>query len=149
MRSGGSNNMSLDLHLSEGTGTLHPAIYEGAVPNDEPLLSGLIHFDVTERWQASLLRVRADAWLDMSGARLRYRLSIGGISGWMNHRMPIAGAGPDYVGVLGPHRELQIAGWRNCVQGTESPSLTLMVYSSSLGSHLLERLLARSLGTRG
>ncbi|MFG6417234.1 hypothetical protein ACG02S_25400 [Roseateles sp. DC23W] len=141
--------MSFDLRLSEGTGTLHPAIYVGAVPNDEPILSGLIHFDVTERWHASLLRVRADAWLDISGARLRYRVSVGGITGWMSHRMRIAGVGPNYVGVLGPHRELQIAGWRNRVQAAESPSVTLMIYSSELGSHLLERLLARSLGSQG
>lgn len=142
------HQMPIDLHLSEGTGLLHPSAGMAA-SHDEPLLQGTVCFDVTERWHVSVLRVRAEAWLDMTSARMRYRLSVGGIPGWMNHRMRIAGAGPDYVGTLGPSQELQMAGWRNNWRGMDGPSLTLMVYSSSLGSALLERLLTRSLGTRG
>jgi hypothetical protein len=84
----------------------------------------------------------------MTVAKLRYRLSVGGIPGCMTHRMRIAGVGPDYAGTLGPNQELQVAGWRNAPDGLEGPSLTLAFYSSSLDSQLLERLLARSLGTR-
>jgi hypothetical protein len=84
----------------------------------------------------------------MTAAQLRYRLSVGGIPGYMTHRMRIAGAGPDYVGTLGHDHELQVAGWRNTSDGLNGPSLTLAFYSSSLGGQLLERLLARSLGIR-
>ena len=84
----------------------------------------------------------------MTSAKLRYRLSVGGIPGFMTHRMRIAGVGPDYVGTLGHDQELQVAGWRNTPAGLDGPSMTLAFYSSSLGSQLLERLLARSLGTR-
>lgn len=84
----------------------------------------------------------------MRGGKLRYRLSVGGIKGSMSFRMRIAGAGPDYVGAIGPNSELQVAAWRNKVQAQENPSLTMVIYSSALGSQHLERLLARSLGTR-
>ena len=113
------------------------------------LLHGTVCLDVTERWHASVMRVRAKAWLDLTTARLRYRLSVGGVPGWMNHRMRIAGVGPDYVGTLGSNNEVQVAGWRNNLKGMDGPSLTLMIYSSSLGSTLIEQLLARSLGSRG
>lgn len=138
----------MELNLSEGTGILHPSRI--AAPRlEEPLLKGTVCFDITERWHVSVLRTGAEAWLDMTAARLRYRLSVGGLPGWMNHRMRIAGAGPDYVGMLGHNDELQIAGWRTGRQARETPSVTLMIYSSSLGNALLERLLARSLGLRG
>jgi hypothetical protein len=112
------------------------------------LLAGTVFFDVTERWQVSVLRVRAEARLDVTASRLRYSLSVGGICGWMSHRMRIAGAGPDYTGFLGSSRELQVTGWRNRLPKADSPSLTLMIHSSSLSNEFLERLLARSLGTR-
>lgn len=114
----------------------------------DPLLHGMINFDLPDSWRAPVLRLRAEAWLDMTASRLRYRLSVGGIPGCMNHRMRIAGVGPDYVGTLGHSQELQVAGWRNTSDGLEGPSLTLAFYSSSLGSRPLERLLARSLGSR-
>lgn len=141
------DHMPIELPLSEATGSLHPT---GHNPRneDDPLLSGSVFFDVTSRWHVSVQRVPVDAWLDMQGGKLRYRLSLGGIPGWMGFRMRIAGAGPDYLGVAGANDELQVAGWRNKLQAGESPCLTLMLYSSSLGSELIERLLARSFGTR-
>jgi hypothetical protein len=140
--------MTAHLHLTEGTGILHVASPMTA-PHDEPLLHGTICFDLPARWRSPVLRVRAEAWLDMTAAKLRYRLSVGGIPGCLTHRMRIAGVGPDYIGILGHDQELQVAGWRNTSDGLEGPSLTLAFYSNSLGSQLLERLLARSLGTRG
>lgn len=140
--------MTIDLRRWEGIGTLHPSP-ETLPPDDDRLLHGTVCLDVTERWHVSVMRVRAEAWLDLTKARLRYRLSVGGVPGWMTHRMRIAGVGPDYVGTLGPNEEVQVAGWRNTLKDMEGPSLTLMIYSSSLGSALIERLLARSLGSRG
>lgn len=140
--------MTIDLRRWEGVGTLHPCP-EMPPPDDDLLLHGTVCLDVTERWRVSVMRVRAEARLDLTTARLRYLLSIGGVQGWMNHRMRLAGVGPDYVGTLGPNEEIQVAGWRNTLKDMEGPSLTLMIYSSSLGSALIERLLARSLGSRG
>lgn len=140
--------MTIDLCRWEGVGTLHPS-GEMPPPDQDMLLHGTVCLDVTERWHASVMRVRAKAWLDLTTARLRYRLSVGGVPGWMNHRMRIAGVGPDYVGTLGSNNEVQVAGWRNNLKGMDGPSLTLMIYSSSLGSTLIEQLLARSLGSRG
>ena len=139
--------MTIDLRNWEGVGTLH-SCPEMPPPNDDLLLHGTVCLDVTERWRVSVMRVRAEAWLDLTSSRLRYRLSIGSVPGWMNHRMRIAGVGPDYVGTLGPNEEVQVAGWRNATNSRVGPSLTLMIYSSSLGSALIERLLARSLGSR-
>lgn len=138
--------MALQLDLSEGTGTLLPCA--DAWGSDAPILAGTVFFDVTARWHSPVLRVPAAAWLDLQGGKLRYRLSIGGISGWMGFRMRVAGAGPDYIGVLGPNEELQVAGWRNRGQGQEGSGLTLALYSSGLGSKLIERLLARALGSK-
>lgn len=138
--------MSLRLDLSEATGTLFPCA-DGW--GEAPALTGTVFFDVTARWHSPVLRLPAAAWLDLQGGKLRYRLSIGGIAGWMGFRIPVAGAGPDYVGALGPHEELQVAGWRNKAQGQESSGLTLTLYSGGLGNKLIERLLARALGARG
>jgi len=139
--------MPLQLDLSEATGTLLPCA--DAWGSDAPIFAGTVFFDVTARWHSPVLRVPAAAWLDLHGGKLRYRLSIGGIPGWMGFRMRVAGAGPDYIGVLGPNEELQVAGWRNRVQGQEDSGLTLALYSSGLGSKLIERLLARALGSKG
>lgn len=139
--------MPLQLDLSEATGTLLPCA--DAWGSDAPILAGTVFFDVTARWHSPVLRVPAAAWLDLQGGKLRYRLSIGGISGWMGFRMRVAGAGPDYVGALGPEEELQVAAWRNWDQGGEGSGLTLALYSSGLGSKSMERLLARALGIKG
>lgn len=139
--------MTAHLHLNEGIGLLRTAPPLTA-SHDEPLLHGTICFDLPARWRSPVLRVRADAWLDTTAAKLRYRLSVGGIPGFMTHRMRIAGIGPDYVGTLGHDQELQVAGWRNSSDGPDGPSLTLAFYSTSLGTQRLEQLLARCLGTR-
>lgn len=140
--------MPIELQLSEAFGALHPAAGAHTGIGEDPLLTGCVYFDVTSRWRASVLHVPVEAWLDMQDGRLRYRLSLGGIPGWMGFRMRIAGAGPDYIGALGPNEELQVAAWRNKLQAGEIFSLTLMVYSSALGTQGIERLLARSLGAR-
>lgn len=144
-----SDPMPIELQLSEAFGALHSPTGAPTCLGEDPLLTGRVHFDVTSRWRASLLPMPVEAWLDMQGGKLRYRLSVGGIPGWMGFRRRIAGAGPDYSGALGPNGELQVAAWRNRLQAGECFSLTLLLYSSSLGTQGLERLLARSLGMRG
>lgn len=141
--------MPVDLHLCEGTGTLHPATLNAASTEACPILQGTVCFDIPEYWQAPVLRVQTKAWLDLKEGRLRYRLSVGGIPGWMNHRMRIAETGPDYAGVLGVNQELQVAGWRNRTLSPEDRSITLMIYSTSLGDSLVEHIMTRSLNRRG
>lgn len=139
--------MPLQIDLSEATGTLLPCSDNWG--SDAPVFAGSVFFDINARWHSPVLRVPATAWLDLRGGRLRYRLSVGGLTGWMGFRMRVAGVGPDYVGALGPEEELQVAGWRNKAQGQEGSGLTLALYSSSLGTKLMERLLVRALGSKG
>jgi hypothetical protein len=140
--------MPLQLDLSEATGTLLPCA--DIWGTDSPLFAGTIFFDVTARWP--VLRLPAAAWLDLQGGKPRYRLSIGGLTGWLSFRMRVAGVagvGPDYTGTLGPEEELQVAGWRTRAQGQEGSGLTLALYSSSLGTKHMAHLLARALASKG
>lgn len=141
-----SDQMPLELQLSDATGILHPAARAQSGGDDDPLLAGCVYFDMSSRRQASVLRIPVQAWLDVQGGKLRYRLSFAGIPGWMTLRMRVAGAGPDYVGAAGLKDELQVAGWRNKLQPGEVPSLTLVLHSSALGSELIDRLVGRNLG---
>lgn len=139
--------MPLELELLEATGALYPSD-DNKGREEDPLLAGSVFFDINGRWHSPVLRIPIAAWLDMRGGKLRYRLSIGGLPGWMNFRMRIADAGPDYAGSAGFKGELQLAAWRNKPQNGDSSGLTLMLYSGALDNKLLERLLARSLGTK-
>lgn len=79
-----------------------------------PDLAGAINFALNETDQEPALRLKGAAWIKTKDLKQYYALSFPGLTGDLFPVVEkLTDDGPDYIGTLGPDRELVVFGWKH------------------------------------